>query len=510
MPFKSTMSMETIHYVSSDVLSLEIVNDILTQDKKLALSEEARGNIERCRIYLDEKMKSHDEPIYGINTGFGSLYNVKISNENLSKLQENLVKSHACGTGDEVPGEIVKIMLLLKIQSLSYGHSGVQLETVERLIDFYNNDILPVIYTQGSLGASGDLAPLAHLSLPLLGEGEVYHDGFRQPAKKVLEKMGWEPIVMKSKEGLALLNGTQFMSAYGVYILLKATKLSYLADVIGAISLEGFDGRIEPFSELIHIVRPHKGQIVTAKRFNELLEDSEIIVQSKKHVQDPYAFRCIPQVHGATKDTIDYVKRVFRTEINSVTDNPNIFTESDKIISGGNFHGQPLALTLDFLSIALAELGSISERRTYQLISGLRGLPPFLVSNPGLNSGFMIPQYTAASIVSQNKQLATPASVDSIVSSNGQEDHVSMGANAATKTFKIVQNLERILAIELMNASQALEFRRPLKSSEFLESFVKTYREEVPLVEEDRILHYDIENSIAFLQNLQLDESVFE
>lgn len=504
------MHMETIHYVSSDVLSLEIVNDIITLDKKLALSEEARGNIERCRIYLDEKMKSHDEPIYGINTGFGSLYNVKISNENLSKLQENLVKSHACGTGDEVPGEIVKIMLLLKIQSLSYGHSGVQLETVERLIDFYNNDIFPVIYTQGSLGASGDLAPLAHLSLPLLGEGEVYHNGFRQPAKKVLDKMGWKPIVMKSKEGLALLNGTQFMSAYGVYILLKSVKLSYLADVIGAISLEGFDGRIEPFSDLIHMVRPHKGQIVTARRFNELLEDSEIIAQAKKHVQDPYAFRCIPQVHGATKDTIDYVKRVFRTEINSVTDNPNIFTESDKIISGGNFHGQPLALTLDFLGIALAELGSISERRTYQLISGLRGLPPFLVSNPGLNSGFMIPQYTAASIVSQNKQLATPASVDSIVSSNGQEDHVSMGANAATKTFKIVQNLERILAIELMNASQALEFRRPLKSSEFLESFVKTYREEVPLVEEDRILHYDIENSIAFLQNLQLDESVFE
>lgn len=502
--------METIHYISSDLLSLEIVNEIISQDKKLELSEEARANIERCRIYLDERMKQHDEPIYGINTGFGSLYNVKISTENLTKLQENLVKSHACGTGDEVPSEIVKIMLLLKIQSLSYGHSGVQLETVERLVDFYNNGILPVIYEQGSLGASGDLAPLAHLSLPLLGEGEVYMDGFRQPTQKVLDKKGWQPIVLKSKEGLALLNGTQFMSAYGVYILLKSIKLSYLADVIGAVSLEGFDGRIEPFSDLIHMVRPHKGQVVTARRFNELLEDSEIIAQAKKHVQDPYSFRCIPQVHGASKDTIDYVKKVFRTEINSVTDNPNIFTESDVIISGGNFHGQPLALTLDFLGLALAELGNISERRTYQLISGLRGLPPFLVSNPGLNSGFMIPQYTAASIVSQNKQLATPASVDSIVSSNGQEDHVSMGANAATKTKKIVDNLERILAIELMNASQALEFRRPLKSSEFLESFVKSYREEVPVVEEDRILHYDIENTIAFLQNLQLDESVFE
>jgi histidine ammonia-lyase len=502
--------MDTIHYISSDLLSLEIVNDIISQDKKLALSEEARANIEKCRTYLDEKMKSHSDPIYGINTGFGSLYNVKISNENLSQLQENLVKSHACGTGEEVPEEIVKIMLLLKIQSLSYGHSGVQLETVERLIDFYNNDILPVIYNQGSLGASGDLAPLAHLSLPLLGEGEVYMDGFRQPAGKVLEKMGWKPIVMKSKEGLALLNGTQFMSAYGVYVLLKSVKLSYIADVIAAVSLEGFDGRIEPFNELIHMVRPHKGQIVTARRFNELLEDSEIITQAKQHVQDPYSFRCIPQVHGASKDTIDYVKKVFRTEINSVTDNPNIFIESDQIISGGNFHGQPLALTLDFLGIALAELGSISERRTYQLISGLRGLPPFLVSNPGLNSGFMIPQYTAASIVSQNKQLCTPASVDSIVSSNGQEDHVSMGSNAATKALRIVDNLERILAIELMNASQAIEFRRPLKSSEFLEMFVKSYREEVPLVTEDRILHYDIENTISFLHNLQIDETVFE
>ncbi|MFP9100799.1 histidine ammonia-lyase [Flavobacterium sp. RHBU_24] len=502
--------METIHYISSDILSLETVNTILSQDMKLALSEEARGNIEKCRAYLDRKMAAQDTPIYGINTGFGALYNVKIDTDNLSKLQENLVKSHACGTGDVVPEPIVKIMLLLKIQSLSYGNSGVQLATVERLVDFYNNDILPVIYTQGSLGASGDLAPLAHLSLPLIGEGEVFADGFRQPAHKVLNSYGWEPITLKSKEGLALLNGTQFMSAYGVYILLKSIKYSYLADVIAAVSLEGFDGRIEPFNELIHMIRPHKGQIVTARRFNELLEDSEIISQPKKHVQDPYSFRCIPQVHGASKDTIDYVKKVFRTEINSVTDNPNIFVDTDEIISGGNFHGQPLALTLDFLGIALAELGSISERRTYQLISGLRGLPPFLVSNPGLNSGFMIPQYTAASIVSQNKQLATPASVDSIVSSNGQEDHVSMGANAATKTLKIMENLERILAIELMNAAQAIEFRRPLKSSDFLEMFVGSYREEVPTVTEDRILHYDIENTLSFLNNLQLDESLFE
>ncbi|MFN3755158.1 histidine ammonia-lyase [Flavobacterium sp.] len=497
--------MEHSHYISTEVLTLETLQEIISEHKTLALSEEAKINIQQCRDYLDQKMASNEAPIYGINTGFGSLCNVKISNENLSQLQENLVKSHACGTGEEVPQEIVKLMLLLKIQSLSYGHSGVQLQTVERLVDFYNHDILPVIYTQGSLGASGDLAPLAHLSLPLLGEGEVYYDGFRQPSKKVLEKMGWQPIVLQSKEGLALLNGTQFMSAYGSYILLKAMKYSYLADVISAISLEGFDGRIEPFDELIHYVRPHKGQIVTAKRMRELLEDSQIIAQPKAHVQDPYSFRCIPQVHGASKDTIDYVKKVFKTEINSVTDNPNIFKNEDIIISGGNFHGQPLALALDFLGLALAELGSISERRTYQLISGLRGLPAFLVDNPGLNSGFMIPQYTAASIASQNKQLATPASVDSIVSSNGQEDHVSMGANAATKTLRIMENLERILAIELMNASQAIAFRQPLKSSEFIESFLKSYRAEVPLVKEDRILHYDIENSVAFLNSFMID-----
>lgn len=497
--------METIHYISADLLSIEKINEIISHDLKLELSEEARINIEKCRNYLDEKMKSHDKPIYGINTGFGSLCNVKIAGENLSKLQENLVKSHACGTGEEVPQEIVKLMLLLKVQSLSYGHSGVQLETVERLIAFYNNDVLPVIYTQGSLGASGDLSPLAHLSLPLLGEGEVYYNGFRQPAHKVLESLGLKPLVLKSKEGLALLNGTQFMSAYGVYSLIKASKLSYLADLIGAVSLEGFDGRKEPYTDLIHLIRPHKGQVVTAEKMLEFLDGSEIIEQEKVHVQDPYSFRCIPQVHGASKDTIDYVKKVFRTEINSVTDNPNIFVGEDQIISGGNFHGQPLALALDFLGLGLAELGSISERRTYQLISGLRGLPAFLVNDPGLNSGFMIPQYTAASIVSQNKQYATPASIDSIVSSNGQEDHVSMGANAATKTLKIVENLERILAIELMNASQALEFRRPLKSSEFIEMFIKSYREEVSFVSEDRILHYDIEKSIQFLNSFQID-----
>ena len=498
--------MENTHYISSEVLTLETLQEIISRNKSISLSEEARINIQKCREYLDKKLVNNDKPIYGINTGFGSLCNVKISNQDLSHLQENLVKSHACGTGDIVPNEIVKIMLLLKIQSLSYGHSGVQLLTVERLIDFYNNDVLPIVYTQGSLGASGDLAPLAHLSLPLLGLGEVNFQGTKMQSSDVLKKFNWEPIVLQSKEGLALLNGTQFMSSYGCYVLLKAMQYSYFSDVISAISLEGFDGRQEPFNELIHFIRPHKGQIVTANRVNEFLEGSEIISQSKAHVQDPYSFRCIPQVHGASKDAIDYVKKVFKTEINSVTDNPNVFIESDQIISGGNFHGQPLALALDFLAIALSELGSISERRTYQLISGSRNLPPFLIDNPGLNSGFMIPQYTAASIASQNKQLATPASVDSIVSSNGQEDHVSMGSISGRKLHQILDNLEYILAVELLTASQGFEFRRPLKTSPILELVLEAVRATAGYASEDRIFAKDIESLRSFIRNGTINE----
>lgn len=345
------------------------------------------------------------------------------------------------------------------------------------------------------------------MSLPLIGKGKVNYKGNIVTGEDLLKEFNWEPIQLQSKEGLALLNGTQFMSAYGVYLLLKSYKLSYLADLIGSVSIDAFDGRIEPFNELIHLVRPHNGQLKTAERIRTFLNGSEVIVQEKQHVQDPYSFRCIPQVHGATKDTLAFVLKTFKTEINAVTDNPNIFSEEDEIISGGNFHGQPLALALDYLKIAMAELGNISERRVFQLVSGLRGLPAFLVNNPGLNSGFMIPQYTAASIVSANKQLASPASVDSIVSSNGQEDHVSMGANAATQAFTLVNNVERILAIELMNASQALAFRGPLKSSDFIEAFLQAYRTEVPFIEEDEVLHDDIAASIHFIQNLIIDEN---
>jgi histidine ammonia-lyase len=496
--------MKSTHSIDSNPLDLAKIQEIIFENKKLDLSILSIEKINKCRLFLNEKTKSISKPLYGINTGFGALYNVKISENNLQKLQENLVKSHACGTGEEVPKEIVKLMLLFKIQSLSYGHSGVQLATVNRLIDFYNNDILPVVYSQGSLGASGDLSPLAHLSLPLIGLGEVYYKDKKITTEKVLEIFSWDIIQLQSKEGLALLNGTQFMTAFGIFCLLKAHKLSYLSDVIGTISLEAFDGRIEPFNELIHLVRPHSGQLKTAERIRNLLENSELINQEKQHVQDPYSFRCMPQVHGASKDTICFVTTTFLTEVNSVTDNPNIFVDENEIISGGNFHGQPLALGLDFLAIALSELGNISERRTYQLVSGHRHLPPFLISNPGLNSGFMIPQYTAASIVSQNKQYATPASVDSIESSNGQEDHVSMGANAATKCKKVVDNLQTILAIELFTASQALHFAKA-KTAPFLESLLKTFREEVSFMEEDRVMHYDIKHASNFIESLEID-----
>jgi len=496
--------METFHYIDSRPLDLSKIQEIIYFDKKLALSETVIQKIKKCRSYLDIKTKSISNPIYGVNTGFGALYNVKINDRNLQKLQENLVMSHACGTGDEVPCEIVKLMILFKIQALSHGHSGVQLATVERLIEFYNKEIIPVVYEQGSLGASGDLSPLAHLSLPLIGLGEVYYDNKKIATEKLLKIFSWDKIKLQSKEGLALLNGTQFMAAYGIYTLLKVHKLSYLADVIGTISLEGFDGRIEPFNELIHRARPHNGQLKTASRIKDLLKDSQLISQDKQHVQDPYSFRCMPQVHGATKDTIRFVTKTFLTEVNSVTDNPNIFVEEDEIVSGGNFHGQPLALGLDFLAIAISELGNISERRTYQLVSGHRHLPPFLVSNPGLNSGFMIPQYTAASIVSQNKQYATPASVDSIESSNGQEDHVSMGANAATKCKKVVDNLQTILAIELFTASQALSFTQA-KSSPFIESIVGLFRQKIPIVKEDRVMHYDIVKASEFITSIEID-----
>ncbi len=488
------------HTISPKRLTLQIIREILTEPCRLALSDQARKQIVWCREFLDRKIADGSDPIYGVTTGFGALHNKIIPVKDIQKLQLNLVRSHACGTGDPIPRDIVRLMLLLKIQSLSYGHSGVQLITVMRLIDFFNNDILPVVYEQGSLGASGDLAPLAHLSLPLIGEGEVWLGEKMVPAADALRKFNLDPVELQAKEGLALLNGTQFMSAYGIWCLLKGFHLHAWANTIGALSIDAFDGRIEPFDAMIQEIRPHPGQISTARMIRDLLAGSEIISGHKTQVQDPYSFRCIPQVHGATGDALEFASSVFSREINAVTDNPTIFPEQDLVISAGNFHGQPLAIAFDLLGIAMAEIGNISERRTYQLLSGSRNLPPFLVAEPGLNSGMMIPQYTAASLVSQNKQLATPASVDSIESSNGQEDHVSMGANAATKTFRILRNLETILAIELMNASQALEFRRPARTSPRLEKLLDCYRVKVPFVQSDVVLYPLIRESATFIR----------
>ena len=481
-------------------LDFEQVKNLLDFDQKISITFDAHDRINKCREYLNKKMADKNALYYGINTGFGFLQNVRINNDQIEKLQSNLLKSHACGMGDELPTDIVKLMLMLKVKSLSYGYSGVQIDTVKRLMDMFNNDVLPVIYTQGSLGASGDLAPLSHMSLPLIGLGEVNYKSEKFKVENLWNELNWDAIHLQSKEGLALINGTQFMSAYGMYCLKKAEQLIKMADLICALSFDAFDCTTEPLTECIQQIRPHKGQIATAKIIREYLSKSEISNHKKEQVQDPYSFRCVPQVHGATKDVFDNVLDVFLTEINSVTDNPNVFPDDDLIVSGGNFHGQPLALRLDFLAIAMSELANISERRIYQLISGQRNLPLFLVKDPGLNSGFMIPQYTAAGIVSENKQLSTPASVDSISSSNNQEDHVSMGANAATKCLRVINNVEKVLAIELLSAAQALDFRRPMKSSASLEKLHVAFRSVVSFNEEDRVLHDDMMKAVEFVR----------
>jgi histidine ammonia-lyase len=479
-------------------LNFQQVKNLLAYDQWVSITFDAHEKIMACRQYLDGKMAEGTGTYYGINTGFGYLQNVTISNSQVEQLQYNLLQSHACGLGEEVPEPVVRLMLMLKIKSLGYGNSGVQIATVKRLMDMYNNGVWPVVYTQGSLGASGDLAPLSHLSLPLIGMGEVRYQGQKRPAAEVMQQLGWAPIALQSKEGLALINGTQFMTAYGLYCLVQAERLLDWADAIAAVSFDGFGCTMDALHEKIHALRPHKGQVATAARLRQWLKGSALAAAPKAQVQDPYSFRCVPQVHGAAKDSVAYIRNVFVQEMNSVTDNPNIFPDDDLILSGGNFHGEPLALPLDFLAIALSEIGNIAERRTYQLISGQRGLPLFLVKEAGLNSGFMIPQYTAAGIVSENKQLCAPASVDSIPSSNNQEDHVSMGANAAVKCLRVVENVEKVLAIELMTAAQALELRGG-ESSPAIRQLVAAFRQAVPFNSEDRILHGDMKAAIKFI-----------
>ena len=415
---------KSTHILINKELELDEIKDIIDYNLTIELSEEIKNSISENRKFLELKIDSDNELYYGINTGFGSLCNHVISKDDLKKLQINLVRSHACGAGEEIDPVLVKLMLLLKIKALSLGSSGIQLATVERLIYLFNNNILPVVYESGSLGASGDLSPLAHISLVLIGEGYVNYNGNRLRTIDLYNEMGLTPVELESKEGLALLNGTQFMSAHAVHAILRAENLFFWLNKIAALSLDAFNCRTSPFDPLVHKLRPYHGQISTAATILDFLKGSELFTLDSQDVQDPYSFRCIPQVHGASFDEFLNFKKKIQIEINSVTDNPLIFDEYNNIISAGNFHGQPLALAMDFMAIAIAELGSISERRIYKLISGARGLPSFLVNNPGLNSGLMIPQYTAASMVSKNKVLCHPASIDSIDSSNYQEDHV--------------------------------------------------------------------------------------
>ena len=485
--------------ISQNDLTIADIESILKENLMLKLDQQTEKKVSSNRQYLDLKLENSDELHYGINTGFGSLCNKVISSGELRKLQVNLVRSHACGFGKEVDNEIVKTMMLLKIQSLSKGYSGIALTTLKRLIYFFNHDILPIVYEQGSLGASGDLAPLAHMSLALIGEGFVSYKNKLISAEQIHIDLNIDPILLETKEGLALINGTQFMSAYAVHASLYVSRLFDHSTKISALSLDAYNCQLSPFNPEVHALRPYHGQQYISAEILKLLKESDLVKVKDKDVQDPYSFRCIPQVHGASYDVFIDFKQKVEIEINSVTDNPVIIDDKNQIISAGNFHGQPLAYIMDFLAIAIAELGSISERRVYKLISGTRGLPAFLVQNPGLNSGLMIPQYTAASIVSKNKILCQPASVDSIESSNGQEDHVSMGSISAVKLKEVIENVQRILSIELLVASQAFAFRSTRKTSPSLTNLLENFSNEVPFIEEDTLMHDLMVKSEEFL-----------
>jgi len=474
--------------------------------------ENNRERIRASREIVENALKD-GHTYYGINTGFGALANQRIGDDDLKQLQRNLVLSHAVGIGDLVPKEISRLMLQLKIHALGIGNSGISEETFDRLLLFLQKDLIPTIPEKGSVGASGDLAPLAHMSLPLLGLGDFWNDKGNDimSSKQVLHENGLEPIDLQAKDGLSLINGTQLMSGYGAYILEKSLHLCKMADLIGAMSLEALQGSITPFDRRIHNLRPHQGQILVAENVRNLLIDSEIL-ESHRHcgkVQDPYCLRCIPQVHGASRDAIAHAIKTVETEINSVTDNPLVFENGD-ILSGGNFHGQPLALVLDYSKIALAELASISERRTYLLLEGHDGLPKLLMEKTGINSGFMIPQYTSAALVSENKVLTHPSSVDSIPTSLGQEDHVSMGSISALHLHQIYKNLEQVLAIELFTAAQALDFRKPLKPGKGVEVAHQYVRSVIPHATEDHYFKDDISKAVELVTNRNLIHNVEE
>ncbi len=494
--------------LSGRKLTLARLQAALARDERIRLTPGARARVRASRRIVD-RLRDDPAPHYGINTGFGILAHQRVPAADIEQLQENLILSHAVGVGDEVSAEIVRLMLLLKVNGLAVGMSGVTERVLNYLIRFYNADALPVVFSKGSLGASGDLAPLAHLVLPLLGLGEMDFQGRRRPAAVVLRRLGLKPLRLQSKEGLALINGTQFMSAYAVHCLLRIGNLARTADIAAAMTLEAARGSAAPYDARIHAARPHPGQQEVARNLRTLLRGSRIL-PSHAHcakVQDPYSLRCVPQVHGAVRMAMAHARAVVETEINSATDNPLVFENGD-VISGGNFHGEPLAFILDYLAIATAEFASISERRIYMLLHGdtigdLK-VPRLLMKDTGLNSGFMIPQYTAAALVSENKVFAHPASVDSIPSSLGQEDHVSMGAISATKLLEVVKNTETVLAIEFMCSAQGLEFLRPLKSGPGVEAAFTEVRRYIPFAQADRLFHHDVQTALALVRSEQI------
>lgn len=492
------------HLLTGTGLTLDRIRDLIRSESPIGLDPGAQERVAASRAVVD-RLQAGERSYYGINTGFGALAHTHIPPADIERLQENLILSHAVGVGAEVDPAIVRLMLLLKVNALAIGLSGVRPVLVEYLIRFHNAGLCPVVYAKGSLGASGDLAPLAHLTLALLGLGEVWAEGRKIPAPEALARLGLAPLRLKSKEGLALINGTQFMAAHAVHALLRIQDLLKTADLTAAMTLEAMRGSATPFDARIHAARPHPGQQETADNVRRLLADSEILPSHLNcgKVQDPYSLRCVPQVHGAVRDAVRHARATVETEINAATDNPLVFPNGD-VLSGGNFHGEPLAFALDYLAIATAELASISERRLYLLLlgdtMGDKKLPKLLMSDTGLNSGFMLPQYAAAALVSENKILAHPASVDSIPSSLGQEDHVSMGAIAATKLLEVVTNTETVLAIELMSAAQALDFIHPLKAGRGVEAAHAEVRRHLAFAEADRLFHNDIQTALALVR----------
>ncbi|MFK5958156.1 MAG: histidine ammonia-lyase [Lutibacter sp.] len=484
-----------------DQLTVDKVLSISKGTLKAEITSEAIEKVNECRRKV-EKMANSNKAVYGINTGFGPLCDVQISPKETSKLQENLIITHAVGVGNPIEKELSKIMMICKVHALCQGFSGIRLKVIERILFFIENNLLPVVPEQGSVGASGDLAPLSHLFLPLLGEGEFWEKDTIVSAKKILAKNKLQYLQLEAKEGLALINGTQFILAHTIIGLKKMEYLLDLADVAGAMSLEGYQGSASPFKEALHKIRPFKGNLKVAERMRMLLKESENIRSHETcvRVQDPYSMRCIPQVHGASRNAFYHLNELAKIEMNSVTDNPIVLSETEAI-SGGNFHGQPLAMALDYGALASSELGNISDRRSYLLIEGKYGLPRLLTEAGGLNSGFMIPQYTTAALVSENKSLCFPASSDSIPTSLGQEDHVSMGSISSRKFNQILGNLEKILAIELMYAAQAMEFRRPNKFSKIIEENFKIIRNKVSKLEEDRVLKDDINNMVKLVEH---------